>query len=126
MLATAVWSFAYALELSAMDNSHRELWGGLKYVGITVLPAAWLIFALQYTGRIDRPSTKFLGALAIEPVVVLALLAAPGTRHLVRFYPAGSLQPFGGSWLIAVWRSARVWTIGVACLRWNAISLSRT
>jgi diguanylate cyclase (GGDEF)-like protein/PAS domain S-box-containing protein len=93
MLATAAWSFAYALELSARGTSDRELWGALKYVGVTVLPAAWLVFALQYTGRIGKPSGRLLGALAIEPVIVLALLAAPATRHLIRSYPPGPPQP---------------------------------
>jgi diguanylate cyclase (GGDEF)-like protein len=92
MLATAAWSFAYALELSATGISHRELWGALKYVGVTLLPAAWLVFALQYTGRMGRPRAWFLGALSVEPLVVLALLADPSTRHLIRFYPSGSPQ----------------------------------
>jgi diguanylate cyclase (GGDEF)-like protein len=92
MLATAVWSFAYALELSATGTGHRELWGALKYIGITVVPPAWLTFALQYTGRMGRPSARFLGALSIEPVLVLGLLAVPATRHLIRFYPAGPPQ----------------------------------
>ncbi len=93
MLAAAVWSFAYALELSAPTTSDRELWGALKYVGVTALPAAWLVFALQYTGRVGRPSRLFLGALTIEPLVVLVLLAVPGTRHLIRVYPPGPAQP---------------------------------
>src|ERR1700733_7762640 len=38
MVATAVWCFAYALELAAPGTGERELWGALKYVGITVLP----------------------------------------------------------------------------------------
>ncbi len=93
MLATAVWSFAYALELSALSTGDRELWGALKYVGITVLPAGWLVFALQYTGRMGRLRRRYLGALTIEPVIVLVLLAVPGTRHLIRFYPPGPPQP---------------------------------
>jgi len=92
MVATAVWSFAYALELSAAGTSDRLLWGSLKYAGITVLPPAWLVFALQYTGRSGRPRPRLLAALAIEPVVVLALLAVPGTRHLIRSYPPGPPQ----------------------------------
>jgi diguanylate cyclase (GGDEF)-like protein len=92
MLATAVWSFAYALELSAPVTGDRELWGALKYIGITTLPAAWLVFALQYTGRMERPSRRFLGALTIEPLTVGVLLAVPGTRHLIRFYPPGPPQ----------------------------------
>ena len=93
MLATAVWSVAYAAELSATGTSHRELWGALKYVGVVVLPPAWLVFALQYTGRMGRPRPQLLGALAIEPLLVLAALAVPGTRHLIRFYPPGPPQP---------------------------------
>jgi diguanylate cyclase (GGDEF)-like protein/PAS domain S-box-containing protein len=92
MLATAVWSFAYALELSAPTTGQRELWGALKYIGVTGLPAAWLVFALQYTGRVERPSRRFLGALTIEPLIVGILLAVPGTRHLIRFYPPGPPQ----------------------------------
>lgn len=93
MLATAAWSFAYALELSATSTGDRELWGSLKYIGVTTLPAAWLMFALQYTGRIGRPRRWFLGALAVEPLVVLTLLADPATRHLIRFYPSQSGHP---------------------------------
>jgi diguanylate cyclase (GGDEF)-like protein len=89
MVAAAVWSFAYALELSAMSTGNRELWGALKYVGVTAVPPAWLLFALQYTGRMGRPSARLLAGLAVEPVVVLALLAVPGTRHLIRSYPSG-------------------------------------
>jgi diguanylate cyclase (GGDEF)-like protein len=92
MLATAVWSFAYALELSATSTANRELWGALKYVGVTALPPAWLVFALQYTGRVGRLSARWVAALAVEPVVVLSLLAIPGTRHLIRFYPPGPPQ----------------------------------
>ena len=93
MLAVAVWSLAYALELSAPTTNDRELWGALKYVGVTALPAAWLVFALQYTGRVGRPSRLFVGALTIEPLVVLVLLVVPGTRHLIRAYPPGREQP---------------------------------
>lgn len=89
LLAAAVWSFAYALELSSSTTSARELWGALKYVGVTGLPAAWLVFALQYTGRVAKPPKWFLAALAVEPVVVLSLLAYGPTRDLVRSYPPG-------------------------------------
>jgi len=93
MLAAAVWSFAYALELAAPSTGDRVLWGALKYVGVTVLPAAWLVFALQYTGRVDKPPAWLLGALAIEPLAVLSMLAYPPTRNLIRFYPPGPPQP---------------------------------
>jgi diguanylate cyclase (GGDEF)-like protein len=130
MLATAVWSFAYALELSATGTSHRELWGALKYIGVTALPAAWLVFALQYTGRIGRPKRWFVGALAVEPLAVLALLAVPATRHLIRFYPPGPPQRFTAAsagvlyWPHVVYSNALVLT-GSAILLVTVMRVSR-
>src|ERR1700744_2856166 len=66
MLATAVWAFAYALEVWAPTTGDRGLWGALKDVGITVLPDGWLVFALQYTGRMGRLRPRYLAALTIE------------------------------------------------------------
>ena len=91
LLAAAVWCVAYALELAASGDS-RVLWGALKFIGTTLLPPAWLIFALQYTGRLTRPGRRLLAALAIEPAVVLSLLAYPPTRSLIRSYPPGQLR----------------------------------
>ena len=36
-----------ALELSAGDLAGREYWGDLKYVGVVLLPPAYLAFVLQ-------------------------------------------------------------------------------
>ena len=91
LLAAAVWCVAYALELAASGDS-RVLWGALKFIGTTLLPPAWLIFALQYTGRLTRPGRRLLAALAIEPALVLSLLAYPPTRSLIRSYPPGQLR----------------------------------
>ena len=88
LLAAAVWCLAYALELASSGDG-RVLWGALKFVGTTVVPPAWLVFALQYTGRLTRPGRRLIGALAIEPVLVLSLLAYPPTRALIRSYPPG-------------------------------------
>ena len=91
LVAAAVWCLAYALELLASGDS-RVLWGALKFIGTTLLPPAWLIFALQYTGRLTRPGRRLLAALAIEPVLVLSLLAFPPTRSLIRSYAPGQLR----------------------------------
>ncbi len=91
LLAAAVWCLAYALELATSGDS-RVLWGAVKFIGTTLLPPAWLIFALQYTGRLTRPGRRLLAALAIEPVLVLALLTYSPTRSLIRSYPAGQLR----------------------------------
>ena len=91
LLAAAFWCVAYALELAASGDS-RVLWGALKFIGTTVLPPAWLIFALQYTGRLARPGRRLLAALAVEPALVLSLLAYSPTRSWIRSYPAEQLR----------------------------------
>ena len=100
LLAAGVWCLAYALELG---GAGRVFWGAIKFVGTTLLPPAWLLFALQYTGRLTRPGRRLLGALAIEPVVVLLLLAIPATRALIRSYPPGDPHTVSKAHLGAVY-----------------------
>ncbi|MDQ6641737.1 MAG: SpoIIE family protein phosphatase [Actinomycetota bacterium] len=86
LVAGAWWAAAYAVELSTSDLVPRGYWGDLKYVGITLLPPAFLDFVLQYTGRHKWVTRRRLALLAVEPVLVLALLALPMTHDLIRFY----------------------------------------
>src|SRR5215213_2843915 len=87
LAGAVVWSVCSALELSADDLPGREFWGDLKYVGVCLLPPAYLAFVLQCGGRTRWP--RWLGpALALEPVAVLLLLASDATHDLVRYYPA--------------------------------------
>ena len=87
VLAGAVWwSVCSALELSAGDLAGREYWGDLKYVGVVLLPPAYLAFVLQCSGHTRWP--RWLGpALALEPLAVLLLLAGAATHDLIRYYP---------------------------------------
>src|SRR5829696_1676598 len=87
LAGAVVWSVCSALELSADDLAGRESWGDLKYVGVCLLPPAYLAFVLQCGGRTRWP--RWLGpVLALEPAAVLLLLAFDATHDLVRWYPA--------------------------------------
>jgi PAS domain S-box-containing protein len=89
LLGAVLWSVCSALELSARDLAGRELWGDLKYVGIVLLPPAYLAFVLQCSGHTRWP--RWAGpALALEPLAVLLVLASAGTHDLVRWYPEGA------------------------------------
>ena len=71
----------------------KTVWAWVKYIGVCALPPAWLVFALQYTGRERRVTQRLVARLSVVPVCVLVLLAVPATTHLVRFYPPGPLDP---------------------------------
>lgn len=85
--AVTVWNLTYAAELASTDLDVRLAWGDLKYVGIGLLPPAWLVFVLYYTGRGHWVTRRLLALLAVEPVLVWLLLALPFTHDLVRWYP---------------------------------------
>jgi diguanylate cyclase (GGDEF)-like protein len=93
LVAAAIWCAAYSLELSTAGRSGREMWGDLEYVGTTLLPPAWLVFVLAYTGRRKQLPRMLLAALAVEPLVLLALLAIPATHDLVRSFLPGPVAP---------------------------------
>ena len=99
LISVAWWGLAYAVELSVTDLVVKGRWGDAKYVGVCALAPAWLVFVLQYTGRGRVVNRRLIGLLAIEPIVLLALLANDGTHRLVRFYPdtvpAGELPVVG-------------------------------
>ncbi len=74
MAAGAVWAVAYALSLGTAEPSIRIFWGEFKYLGIVVVPLAWFIFALQYTGREGWVTRRALALLAVEPTVAIILI----------------------------------------------------
>lgn len=93
LVAAAVWSGAYAMELVTVGRISREFWGSLEFVGTTLLPPAWLIFVLEYTGRRDRLTRRFLALLAVEPLAVFAALLHPDTHDLIRHFAPGPVAP---------------------------------
>src|ERR687886_2108044 len=88
LLSAAVWTLLSVVEISQPDPQVQERWGDVKYVGIVTLPPAFLAFALQYTGRRRHLKRSWIAALAVEPILLMALLAVPATHDLVRYVPS--------------------------------------
>lgn len=130
LLAAGEWTLCYLVEVSATGRGAIELWGGLKYLGIVLLPPSLLVFALQYTQRRGRISRPVLAALLVEPVVVVGALAIPVTRDLVRSLPAlptgGQLVADNGPlfWVHLVYSYALL-VIGFALLAAGLLRVSR-
>src|SRR5439155_23431801 len=72
--------------------ANKQFWGDVKYLGVCILPVAWVAFTLQFTGRGHRLTLALLALLSIEPTLVLVLLANPATDHLVHTYPTAFEQ----------------------------------
>lgn len=50
-LLTAVWAIAYALELASSSLEAMLFWIRIEYLGISLVPAASLVFVLRYVGK---------------------------------------------------------------------------
>ncbi|MFQ5614038.1 MAG: histidine kinase N-terminal 7TM domain-containing protein, partial [Anaerolineae bacterium] len=85
MLAVAEWSLGYGLELGGVDLPTKILWAKIEYVGIVSLPLAWLIFALQYSGRgrwlVRR--RRLVAGLAVAPLITLSLVFTNEAHGLI-------------------------------------------
>jgi PAS domain S-box-containing protein len=94
MASAALWALVYALEIAAEPIAAKRLFAGIQYIGITLVPAAWFVFVLEYTGREKWLTRRSLLLLSIEPVIIV-LLALTNMQHPL-LYTSASLQQEAG------------------------------
>ncbi|MGD8818181.1 MAG: histidine kinase N-terminal 7TM domain-containing protein, partial [Acidobacteriota bacterium] len=74
LLSVAVWTAAYGLEMLSVPLPQKLFWARVQYIGIVLVPVAWLVFALQYAGRVRRMGFLPLAAMLAVPLTTLTLL----------------------------------------------------
>ena len=82
-LTVAVWSLGYALELGSADLPAKVFWARVQYLGIVMVPVAWLAVVLQYTGREKWLTRCNVALLTIEPLVTLLLVWTNDVHALI-------------------------------------------
>jgi len=73
MMATAIFSLGYVLQLISNELSGQILATNIQYVGIVALPVAWFAFSLRYIGHDKWLTSRNLLLLAIIPSVTVVL-----------------------------------------------------
>ena len=83
------YTITYALELNSTNVASQQLWGDLKYLGICVLPIAWLAFTLirgAFTGYYPYPfldaGEQGYGWVTLNSVVIGLFFVALATGAL--------------------------------------------
>ena len=74
MLGIFIWLLGYMFEILSRNSATRLMWINLSYIGITIVPAAWLLFSFEYTNRTSWLSWKTVALLSIEPILVQIIL----------------------------------------------------
>ena len=82
-LAAAVWQIGYAFELWSESETTKIVWAKIQYLGIAILPTAWVAVTLQHTGRGSWLGRRNLALLAVVPVATVILAATNGLHSLI-------------------------------------------
>ncbi|WP_136690042.1 sensor histidine kinase [Halorhabdus amylolytica] len=83
LLGAAMWSIAEGLSLANTPLDATLFWFSLRLSISTVVPLAWLLTAVEYTGHGRSLETKHLLGLLIEPLAFVVLVWTNGLHDLV-------------------------------------------
>lgn len=100
MIAVALWSFGYGMELSAETLSSALWWIRLEYIGIALLPAIWLVFIFKFSNTLPGIKPKIYAALYLIPLITL--INAWTTPLHTFFYQEVSIVEEGGAFLLNI------------------------
>lgn len=100
MLLISIWSIAYGLELAQLNLSAMYIFIQFEYVGISFLPAFWIIFVIKYTNNNQWLSYKYTILLFLIPVITLGLVITNRWHHL--YYDFLSVVQSGDLYLLAI------------------------
>lgn len=82
MLGIAIWALSYGFELSSYTLEEMLFWIKIEYLGISFIPAFWLLFISRFTGRDKWLSTTNFILLMKIPVITLLLVWTNNYHHL--------------------------------------------
>ena len=82
-LACGVWSLGYALEIAGANLPTKIFWGKSQYIGIVLVPLAWVIFAYSYSTHGTRMTRRTVSLLSIVPFITLFLAFTTESHGLI-------------------------------------------
>ncbi|MBK8026220.1 MAG: PAS domain-containing protein [Chloroflexi bacterium] len=83
LVAVVWWTTNYMIEVTASDTIIWMLAYRLKFLGVVLVPVAWLAFSAGYIGRKDIITRKALAILLIMPFVTTAMIWTNDLHHLM-------------------------------------------
>lgn len=81
LLAMASWAFGYGMELASDNLSIMVWWIKVEYIGIALIPAFWLIFVLQFSGRRDLLTLPIQLIILFIPILTLLMVWTNSWHH---------------------------------------------
>lgn len=82
MLLVCIWGFFYGLELSETRLENILFWIDYEYIGISYVPAAWLVFTLNYSGFNRWQAPHILIGIFLIPTLTFLAVLTNDLHHL--------------------------------------------
>ena len=83
MIAVAFWVLAYLLQLLNDELATKIIWAKLQFIGVGLVPVAWLVFSLRYTKREARLTLRHWLLLLSVPLLTLLFALTNEFHQLV-------------------------------------------
>lgn len=65
-----IWCLAFAFALMHVPRPEPLFWTKVTFIGVVIVPAGYLLFALQYSNNNKWVTKRTIAILAIEPILV--------------------------------------------------------
>lgn len=82
MLSSSVWAICYSFELSSQTLEQMLFWIDLEYIGITTIPAVWIVFIIKFIDKNEWLTFKNRILIFSFPVIALLLVWSNRWHHL--------------------------------------------
>lgn len=105
--AASLWTVAEGLSVARSGLETSQFWAQVALSFSVVVPVAWLLLVLGYTGTERLLTRGLFAALLVEPAAFVALVWTEGRHGLVwrdgESIPVGEFDAFAGEFGLAFW-----------------------
>ncbi|MDX1747005.1 MAG: histidine kinase N-terminal 7TM domain-containing protein, partial [Halobacteriales archaeon] len=105
LLGQVWWSAFLVFQLNAATLEAKAQWVDLSWIGVVVIPVAWLLFALEYTGRDRFVRPRYVALLSVIPVITV-VLTLTGDYHQLMYLDSRLVDHAGREYIV---RSGGPW-----------------
>jgi PAS domain S-box-containing protein len=99
MMTLFLWETCYIFLLAGLDEATKIFWSNVMFIWVIATPLAWLIFALEFTGRKTWVNRRRLALLSIFPIITILIIFTNEFHHL--FWARQWLSTQGGFLILA-------------------------
>lgn len=98
------WSTSVFFRIRSAVFESKEFWLQIAWIGVVLIPLAWILFAFEYTGRDRYVRYRVIGALSVIPLLTIVIVSTTPYHDLLTvsfgsYAPTGVLRvEFSGVW----------------------------